>query len=282
MPPADSFNQNGTATGNIEGPVWIDDALYLSEFQFVAAPPSRILKITANGTVSVAIPDAGTNGLAVDIDDHLVGCNHGEGAVIQFDLDGGTPSALVQSYNGARFNSPNDLALRSDGTLYFSDPDYQKPNGPDPQSATRVYRVAPGSSTAVVVDDTLQEPNGVTLSPDESTLYVTSASGLFAYSVFTDGSVGPSASFGNNITNGDGMVVDCSGNLYVAAGTDVIVLAPTTGVELGRFSFGGQVGGITNVAFGGPNHTTLYITASGNASQRGLFEVDVGVVGLPY
>jgi gluconolactonase len=278
VPPADAFNQNGNAFGIVEGPVWVNGALYVSEIgSGNAPPPSRILKV-AGGAVSIVNADAGTNGLAVDSAGQLWGANHKTGAISRISLPDGKVSDVVTGYGGVRFDSPNDLAIRSDGTIYFSDPDYQAP-ATRPQTKTRLYRVAKGTTTATVIDDTRNEPNGVTLSPAEDMLYVSGSDGVFAYPVMSDGSVGQKTRYGS-VGSGDGMAVDCAGNLYVASNTDVVVLG-AKGAELGRLNMNG-VQSVSNVAFGGPKRTTLYITALGAGQQKGLFQLEVQVPGMPY
>lgn len=281
IPPADAFNQNGNAFGIVEGPVWSGDALYVSEIgSGNAPPPSRILEITSMGTVTVLNATAGTNGLAVDAAGRVWAANHATGAISRVSLPEGTLTDVVVGYGGVRFDSPNDLAIRSDGTLYFSDPDYQAP-ATRPQSKTRVYRVATGSTIATVVDESRNEPNGVTLSPPpaEDSLYVSGADGIYSYPVMPDGSVGQRTRFGT-LGNGDGMTVDCAGNLYVASNTSIVVLS-STGSEVGRLTLS-NVQNATNVAFGGPDHRTLFVTALGSGAQKGLFQVTASVPGLPY
>jgi gluconolactonase len=124
--------------------------------------------------VSVALANSGSNGLAVDAQGALIATHHGLGAIVKLTFPLGMPEVLVAGYDGRRFDSPNDVAVRSDGTIYFSDPDYQAPNM-RPQVKTRVYRLAPGASEATVIDEQRSEPNGVTLSIDERTLYVRAA-----------------------------------------------------------------------------------------------------------
>src|SRR5262249_31280568 len=129
VPIVDSFNNNGNDFTNVEGPVWIGGALYLSEFPGSPnPPPSRVLKVTSAGVVTVAIATSGTNGLAVAADGTLYGAVHKDGSISKFDLSTGTATPVAGMYSNARFNSPNDLAIRSDGNIYFSDPDYQAPS----------------------------------------------------------------------------------------------------------------------------------------------------------
>jgi gluconolactonase len=260
----------------VEGPVWWRGALYVSEVRGEGAvpPPSRILEITADGAVSIALEDTGSNGLAIDPDDALVAARHSDGSVARIDLLGGV-TFLAATFDGDRFNCPNDLAFRADGNLYFSDPSWQAPT-PRPQDATRVYRVDPeGEITSF--DETLDQPNGVTLSPDGDTLYV-SGNQLVKYAVNADGSLGPRSDFIAG-GGGDGMVVDCAGNLYVTREGGVVVYSPA-GERLVRIPVSGTE--TTNVAFGGEDHRTLYITGMGSNGAQGLFQVELNVPGFPY
>lgn len=279
VPPTDLFNQNGSARNNVEGAVWIGDALYVSEFPLVQAPPSRILKIAATLAVSVHDPDSGSNGLAVDADGNLVATNHKDGSITRRSLDGGPAQPIVSSYDGRRFNSPNDLALRSDGNIYFSDPTWQAPN-PSPQTQTRVYRVAPGADQATVVDGGRSQPNGVTLSTDEQTLYVSGTDGIYSYPVASDGGTGVGQRINGFQGSADGLGMDCAGNLYVTSGNRVLILSDG-GIEIGAIPVAGAES-VTNVAFGGAERKTLFITAMGGGIQKGVWQIDLALPGLPY
>lgn len=276
-----AFNNNGNDFTNIEGPVWVGDALYVSELTGANIPPARILKITEGDAVSVAISDSGTNGLAIDPLGNLVGASHGVGGIVRFALPAGTRTTLVSMYNGMRLNSPNDLAVRGDGTIYFTDPSHQ--NNARPQGATRVYRLLPTGGAPTVITDYANNPNGITLSPDEQTLYVGGGSGVKKYAVSADGSVSMlGAAFGDLSSNTDGMTVDCAGNLFVTVGssTTVAVFSPG-GARIGQLTAPG-VDAVTNVAFGGSDHRTLYITGYGGGRRQGLFKVQLTIPGRPY
>ena len=144
--PVDSFNMNAGFT-NVEGPVWIGDSLYFSEMLGGSLPPSRILKLTPpDNTVSVAVADSGSNGMAVDSNGNLIAAVHKDGSISQVTLPSGPVTPIVSMYMGNRFISPNDLAVRSDGTIYFSDPNYQNSTNPPPQTAQRLYRVTPAQA----------------------------------------------------------------------------------------------------------------------------------------
>jgi gluconolactonase len=306
VPPPDEdggiIDQNGYGFSTIEGPVWIGSALFVSEFPgSPAPPPSRIIEITSAGVVSVPGPagwDPGTNGLAVDPAGNLVGAVHKDGSISRIDVSSGTETPIATTYMGSRFNSPNDLAIRSDGTIYFSDPSgFQSPT-PTPQAQQRVYRIAPGTNAVSVVDPApgaqpLNAPNGVSLSIDEKTLYVSSAGGVYAYPVMSDGSTGARPATPFSTLDIDGMVLDCAGNVYGAvisngAASSVVVLSPT-GTMIGTVAVPGG-SSASNVAFGGTDHKTLYITAQGSgggqqppaAQGQGVFKITLAIPGRPY
>lgn len=261
--------------GIVEGPVWIGDALLVSHFGGGPTPASRIYRITSSGTVSVAVANAGTNGLALGPDGRLYGASHALGAIVAFDREdlSAPPTAVVSDYLSARFNGPNDLVVRSDGAIYFTDPDYQAPAS-RPQSATRVYRMASDGSVTALEED-LTQPNGIALSLDERTLFVGHAGGLVRYPLNAEGEVsGPRTSIAA-ITGGvDGLGRDCAGNLYVTNSGAVVVLDPT-GDEIGRLT----APGATNVAFGGADGRTLYVTSLGDPPALRTAILDIP--GLP-
>ena len=283
VPPADTFAQGFSI---IEGPVWLGGALYVSQLQGGnPPPPSRLLKVVPGSPSTVIAGNDGSNGLAILPDGDLVGAISltGDGSVCRIPL--ANPSNLMpiaDLYMGERFNSPNDLAVRSDGNIYFSDPTYQAPN-PFPQMKTRVYRISPSPTAAVsVIDDTLSNPNGVTLSLDENTLYV-SGPGIYKYAVNADGSTGPRQDGVPNpqmYSGSDGMVFDCAGDLYIANNANVSVLNPS-GTKVGDITITANgVQSVSNVAFGGTDRKTLFITTLG--STPGVFTIAMPLPGMPY
>ena len=301
----DNFDGNqGNGFTNVEGPVWIGDALYFSEMLGSPnPPPSRILKIDSSGTVSQFYPsggggDSGSNGMAVDSSGDLVTANHGVGGLVSFTVPGGTKTTLIDSFNGKRFNSPNDLTIRSDGTIYFTDPTFQTSSPTQPN--TGVYMVPPGSSTATEILSSVNGPNGITLSLDEKTLYVGSGGGVNAYAVNTDGTIAATAtaidSANLNNNNTDGMAIDCAGDLYVVRVSqhDIDVVSfgsahpsPTAaGTHLTTITGIPGGGQLTNSAFGGSDHKTLYITAQGtlggSTPSKGVFKLTMPIPGMPY
>jgi sugar lactone lactonase YvrE len=283
-PPADTFNNMGNDYTTVEGPVWIGDALYFSEMLTNDVPKARILKIAANDAVSELLTDSGSNGLATDGAGNIVSANHKAHGLVRFSLPDKTPTTLVSMASSKPLNSPNDLVIAKSGTIYFTDPTYQ--NMTNPQGATRVYQFVPGQTEATVITDYTAQPNGIGLSLDEQTLLVGGMSGVKKYPI-TNGAVAMTgAAFGpSEVTmsgvNTDGMTQDCAGNLYVAVagGANIVVVKPD-GSLLGTITATGAL--VTNVAFGGADRQTLYITGQGSGKAQGVFKVHLNIPGLPY
>lgn len=257
-----------------EGPVWIGSTLYFSDFQIRDTQSNflgDIIEYTPGGTCAVWLADTGTNGLAIGPDGNLLGANHTTQTLTSYDLSTKTATVLVADYMGQNFSSPNDLTVRSDGNIYFTDPAHQLGNRMEnlPQSA---YRRTPEGELSVIEVLDGRRPNGITLSPDESLLYVAviNPGEILVYDVDSSGATSAS---GTLVDNGsDGMAIDCAGNLYLTS-SGVEVYSPD-GASLGSIDVPGST---TNVAFGGPDHRTLYITAGAS-----LYAVLLNVPGLPY
>ena len=223
---------------NFEGPVWVNGAVYFSEIGGGNnPPPSNINRFVPGGMLERGVlENTGSNGLAVNAQGSLLAATHDVGAISTFALPGGARGQQgAQTFNNIRFNSPNDLVQRADGNVYFTDPSFQAPG--NPQGTTRVYRLPP-QGAATVVDASLSNPNGITLSPDGSTLYVTSASGFRRYNLAADGtpSAGETINLADGLQTPDGMAVDCAGNVYtVEHFRRLIRVFDAAGNELGRF-----------------------------------------------
>lgn len=261
-----------------EGPVWLDGALYFSDFKTTPGFPSRIMRFTPEQGLAVWLADSGTNGLALaPSGKQLAGARHKTKTVSVFSEDGKSTKDVASSFRDKPFNSPNDLTWRSDGNWYFTDPDFQA--GPTkPQPSTNVYRVN-AQGDASVVDDSIKNPNGISLSPDENFLYVAGnleAGFVKRYPVAADGSVGSGEIFAQPVAVPDGMTFDCAGNLYVTEHTGRRVrVFSSAGAELLQIT--GFEKNVTNVAFGGPANKTLFVTTTG-----GLYQVELPVPGLPF
>jgi len=270
----------------LEGPVWIADQgrLLMSDMQAGTGPegvqPSTIRALTPPERFDVFLASSGSNGLALDVDGtRVLAATHDQRSLSSYDLADGTRNVVAQTFEGRRFNSPNDVTVRGDGTIYFTDPNFQRANRPDEMAGrTGVFRV--NGDGVFLVDDTVSQPNGVVLSPDGSTLYVggNSAGKIYKYPVLADGTTGPRTEFAS-VSGADGATIDCAGNLYWASYSDgrVHVFAPD-GRSLGTVSAGTNT---TNAAFGGADGRTLYIT-SGTWGDFGVYQVQLNVPGWPY
>jgi gluconolactonase len=264
----------------LEGPVWIDARaeLLFSDMNFASTgargPGSRIWRLHPPDAFDVFVEDANSNGLAIDAEGLLLACTHDVQSLSRFDPATGERTPLELEWRGQHFNSPNDLVIRSDGNVYFTDPDWQLGTRSSETEMTGVYRVTPAHEVELIAEQ-LEQPNGIALSPDERTLYVGSAgSDIMMYSVADDGAV--RAQSGQVFASpgaSDGMAVDCAGNLYVAAEGAVQVFSPAGGA-IGRIDVSDQV---SNMAFGDSDHRTLYITAG-----AGLYAIRRDIPGLPY
>lgn len=260
----------------IEGAVWFQErnTLFFSDFQIRDAASNfngRILSYTPGGACQEFIASSGTNGLVIGLDGNLLGARHSDQTLTRFDLETKQTSVLVPNFNGSPFNSPNDIAIRSDGNLYFTDPNYMLGNRTS-VLPMQTYRRDPSGALSVI--DTAGSPNGITLSPDETHLYLSHLGGpndVVVFDVDASGAISNRQPFAN--VSSDGMAIDCAGNLYTTqAQTGVTVFDPN-GNRLGTLA----APGAANVAFGGPDRKTLFITATGT-----LFAVELAIPGLPY
>lgn len=258
-----------------EGPLWIPQ---LSVVRWSDIPGNRILQFDpATGALSTHRNDVEfTNGRTLDHDGSVIQCSHGRRSV-ERERDGRVET-LVDGFRGGRLNSPNDVVVKSDGTIWFTDPAYGIVQPAEGHAGKREYRdhyvfrldLATGDLLPVVID--VEEPNGLAFSPDESILYVADTSA----GLRTDGSGnrhvraydirhGFQCKDGRTILTldeSDGLVdgfrVDTEGRLWASSRAAVIVFSPE-GVELLRIPVP-EV--IANVCFGGEDGTDLYIAAS--------------------
>jgi gluconolactonase len=244
-----------------EGPVWDPSAKVL---YFTDINADIIYRLTLPNTFDVFAEHFGNgDGLALDPQGRLIGAGFVSRDIWR--MEGSKIVSLGGQYRGRKLNSPDDLIARSDGLIYFTDPTFgiDGSQGFAAQSAELcfqgVYRMTTDGALHLE-DQTTAGPNGVGLSPDEKTLYVsyTTAGEIDSFAVSADGSLGNKKRFATNVTLADSMTVDAAGNLYVASVGGITVLDPT-GKRLGVISTAGQIP--TNAAFGGPDLRTLFITA---------------------
>jgi gluconolactonase len=256
-----------------EGPAWLAAGRYLV---WSDIPNDRMMRWDeTDGSVSVfRQPANNTNGHTVDLQGRLVSCEHRTRSVSRTEFDG-TRKVLADRYDGKRFNSPNDVVVKSDGSIWFTDPsygidaDYEGDAAPSEIGANNVYRLDPASGRVTAVATDFVQPNGLAFSPDESLLYV-------ADTGLTHQSEGPHhvrrfnvSADGRALSGGevfsvcpvglyDGFRVDIHGNLWLSSGEGVHCHA-SDGALIGKIRIPEAVG---NVCFGGPKMNRLFICAT--------------------
>ncbi|HJK92016.1 MAG TPA: SMP-30/gluconolactonase/LRE family protein, partial [Polyangiaceae bacterium LLY-WYZ-15_(1-7)] len=254
----------------LEGPVWRpgDGDLLFSDI-----PAQTIYRFAPPDTFEPFRTEQDSNGLLLDLDGELLIAGHGGRAVWR--LADGSLEVLAERFEGQRLHSPNDLDQRSDGTIYFTDPPFAVSPGDRELDFVGVFRIDPeGALTAEWRGALDTRPNGIALSPDESTLYVAESRDqvLYAFPVEAGGALGEPATLADTAPTGDGMAVDVRGNVYLTTREGVEVYAPD-GTQWGTI----EVPEVpANCAFGGAERQTLYITA-----RTGLYAVDTPLAGLP-
>jgi gluconolactonase len=244
---------------------------------FTDIPNERINKVDADGKLSVFREKSNhANGLMLNAKGEIVACEM-DGQVAAYSPDGKSRRVLADTYEGKRFNAPNDLVIDKQGGVYFTDPAFSAPR-PLPQGKTCVYYIAADGKVSRLVDD-LPNPNGVILSPDEKTLYVipSGQAEMMAYPVEAPGKIGKGRVFctlkqrkEGEKAGGDGLAVDTKGNLYITSNLGLQVFAPD-GKLLGIIALPEQP---ANVEFGGKDLKTLYVTA-----RTSLYTVPMEVQG---
>ena len=283
----------------LEGPaVHADGSIYFSDIS-----GNRILKMDAQGSVSTFREGSGrTNGNTFDAQGRLISCEGAENGpggrrrIVRTDLASGKIEVLTERYEGKRYNSPNDVVVDPAGRIWFTDPLYAPDRSTMEHPDEAVYRIDQGGKvTRVITQPAIGRPNGLAITPDGKTLYVIDSNyikpnanrKIWAFDIAADGSVSKQRlvyDFGRG-RGGDGMRLDSKGNLWVAAGisaprtvnesadvpTGVYVISPQ-GELLGRIPIPEDV--ITNLAFGGPDKKTLYVTAG-----KTIYKVPTAVSG---
>jgi gluconolactonase len=266
-----------------EGPVWFAD---LKVLLWSDIPSNRILRWTSDGHVGIFRADSHfANGNTRDRRGRLVTCEHGLRRVTRTEPDGSI-TVIADGYQGRRLNSPNDVVVKSDGSVWFTDPDYglrqNLPGTPREQAHDNVFRVDPSTGRVDVVADDFVKPNGLTFSPDEKILYVADSaitdgpglpSHIRAFRVAENGRLSGGDVFATTVGIPDGLRVDTEGNVWASAGPGVNVYTPA-GELLGRIGFPQDV---TNLTFGGPERRQIFVTTGPQ-----LFVVDTNARGAQW
>ena len=255
----------------IEGPVWMGDANCLL---FQDLPNNRTMRWIEELGVSVyRSPSNFANGQTRDRQGRLVACSHRGRCLYRTEYDGRV-TTLVDQYEGRRLNSPNDVVVKSDGSIWFTDPLYGISNDYEggrqiSEQPPAVYRFDPKSQLIQIVADDFDGPNGLAFSPDESRLYIAETGDqtkdhprqyIRAFNVDGDGSKLSGGDVFHKIEPGycDGMRVDEHGNVWSSAADGVHCISPE-GVLLGKILVPDRV---SNLTFGGPAKSRLFIGGS--------------------
>ena len=255
-----------------EGPAYFAAGKYLL---WSDIPNNRVLRYDeTNGVVSEFDKNCGNhNGHSIDRDGRLVSCEHQGRRVSRIEFDG-TTSTLADRFNGKRLNSPNDVVVKSDGSIWFTDPtygidsDYEGDKAESEIGASHVYRIDPKSREITAVGTDFVQPNGLAFSPDETRLYIadTGASHqengprhIRVFDVSESGALSGGEVFAE-CTNGlfDGFRVDVRGNIWASA-ADGVHCYTATGDLIGKILTGEVV---ANVEFGGIKRNRLFICAT--------------------
>jgi gluconolactonase len=272
--------------GFTEGPVWLPKHRKLV---FSDIPGAALMEWSEDSGLKIFRKSPKPNGNLLDLEGRLLTCRHGARDIVRTEKNGEI-TILCDRFDGKRFNSPNDVAVKSDGTVWFTDPPWgltDNPQGKE-QSGHYVFRWNPktGEVTAVLKD--IAMPNGIAFSVDERHLYVADTGGYWhpdeslrelpatisAYQVKADGAVNLEPDW---IVEGfcDGMCVDALGNIYTTARSGIRVLSPN-GDIIGTIEVPEPP---SNCCFGGDNYKTLFITA-----RTSLYSIELansGVLGNP-
>lgn len=263
------LKQLATGFDWVEGPVWFGDADCLL---FSDIPNNRILRWTPEiGVTTYRAPSNFANGHTRDREGRLMSCEHGTRRVTRTEHDG-TITVIADSYQGKRLNSPNDVVVKSDGTIWFTDPHYgimtdYEGHRSEQELPCHVYRADPATGALDAVLTDFNCPNGLAFSPDERRLVVADTGRIFsedakhirAFDVEESGRLtGGQVLHAISPGAADGMRYDTDGNLWSSAGDGVHCLGPE-GALLGKILVPETV---SNLCFGGRGKHRLFITAT--------------------
>ena len=268
----------GGDIGPAEGPVWMSEGRYLL---FNDIQNARRMKYAPGQGATVAMEKTNeANGMTRDLQGRIISAEHLTRRVTRYETDGSI-TVVANSFQGKRLLRPNDVIVKSDGTIYFTDPGGNAAPEQWDVTLSGVYRVSADLGSMSLVVDEMVRPNGIALSPDESILYVGDSRRrhVRAYDLLPNGMAAMETSRVFADLGGaepgvpDGMKVDTAGNVYTGGAGGLYIIDPK-GKKLGRIVHGQPA--TTNVAFGGADWKTLYFT-----TRSTLFSVNVKIAGVP-
>jgi gluconolactonase len=272
-----------------EGPVWFGDGRYLL---WSDIPNNRVMRwVEESGQVSVfRAPSHYANGHTRDRQGRLVSCEHDRRCVTRTEHDG-TVNVLIERFEGKPLNAPNDVVVRSEGSIWFTDPGYgilmnYEGHRAAPELPTRVYRLDPASGKATAIIEDMERPNGLCFSPDESRLYVADTGSrprvIRVYDVVEGGRALSAGRLFADMSPGaaDGLRCDVDGNVWAAMsggeGVDGVQILAPDGARIGHIRLPERC---ANLCFGGLRRNRLFMAAS--QSIYALYVEAQGAVGGP-
>lgn len=258
VPPSAKLERIADGFQFVEGPVWKDGVGLL----FSDIPANTAYRWTPDSGARVYLkPSSNSNGLTLDLQGRLLLAQTGTRRIARLEPNG-TQTPLASTYGGKKLNSPNDLVVKSDGSIFFTDPPFNIPAGQTQElSFSGIFRISP-SGNLQLLDSSLALPNGICFSPNESTLYVNNSSErvIYAWDVVNDSTIANKRRLAsmNPVGYADGMKVDAAGNIFSAGPLGIWVFSPS-GAVLDTILVPGQT---ANCNWGDADRKTLYITAS--------------------
>ena len=272
-------NGYGGEEGPAEGPLWWAENEFLI---FSDIHNNRRMKWdSGHGITTFHEPTNRSNGLTRDLQGRLVACEHDSRRVTRLEADGSV-SVLANSFQGRQLNRPNDVIVKSDGSIYFTDPwTHRRPAEQWELDFSGVYRLSPDLGTLTLLLKDFIVPNGLAFSPDEQQLFVNDSrrGHIRIFDIQEDGTVARASDrifcdvTGDKPGVPDGMKVDVEGNVYCGGSGGLWILDPK-GEHLGTIAHGATA--TTNLAFGGNDWKTLFFT-----TRNSLCSVQCKIPGLP-
>ncbi len=280
--PKRELTQVATGMAFCEGTHWVGEGAYLV---WSDIPNNRIMRWSEKDGASIfREPCGNTNGHTTDLEGRILSCETSGRRVSRTEHDG-TVVTLVDRYRGGKLTSPNDIVVKSDGSVWFTDPDYgalhpELGHGKAPeQDHNRVYRHVPETGETTVLSEDFDKPNGIAFSPDESVVYIGDtgrthgefrAHRVMAFEVNGDTLSNPRVFADVDPWVPDGMRVDASGNLFVSAGDGIQCFNPS-GELIGKIRTPEVA---ANCSFGMPDRQTLFIAATSS-----VWSIELNAVG---